>query len=130
MIGLVSMSACNLRGLNLGKDSLYLGLHRGVGTIGGCDFGCVLGGGGYAFVLVNLEAHNNLIHDIVGVVEAQFVNRSDGFPEFKVSFLEVVFEIYPILVRRIGAFPRLDIVFEDYLSVEDNEGEVYCLALS
>ena len=89
----------------------------------------MLGGGGCAFVLVDLETRHNLIYDGVGVVEAQFVNCSAGFPEFKVSFSEVVLEFSPSLVCRIGAFPRPDVVFEYFFSVEDNKGEVYCLAL-
>ena len=106
-----------------------MGLHRDGGLIGGCEFSFVLGGGGCAFVLVDLEARHNLIYNGVGVVEAQFVNRSDFFPEFKVSFSEVVSEVIPCFVRRIGAFPRPDVVFENSLSVEDNEGEVYCLTM-
>ena len=95
MIGLVSMSVRKLKGLNLVEDSLHLGLNRGVGMVGGCEFGCVLGGSGCAFVLVDLGAHHHLIYDGVGVVEAQFVNLSAGFHEFKVRFLEVVLEIFP-----------------------------------
>ena len=117
MIGLVSMSVRKLKGLNLVEESLHLALHRVVGLIGGCEFGCVLGGGGCAFVLVNLAACHHLIYNGVGVLEAQFINSSAGFPEFKVSFLEVVLEIFPILVCRIGAFPRPEVVFEDLLSV-------------
>ena len=129
MIRLSSMSVRDLKGLYLGEESLHLGLHHGVGLIGGCEFGCVLDGGGCAFILVNFEARLHLIYDGVGVVESQFVNCSSGFPEFKVSFLEVVIEILPSVVRRIGAFPHPYVVFEYLLSVEDNEGEVYCLTL-
>ena len=43
--------------------------------------------------------------------------------------LEVVLEVIPCFVIRIGAFPRPDVVFKDLLFVEDNEGEVYCLTL-
>ena len=86
-------------------------------------------GCGCAFVLVDLEARNHLIHDGVGVVEAQFINCSSGFSEFKVSFTEVVFKIVPCFVRLVGAFPRLDVVFEYSLPIEDNEGKVYCLDL-
>ena len=46
------------------------------------------------------------------------------------SFTEVMFKIVPYCVRLVGAFPRLDIFFEDALPVEDNEGKVYCLTLS
>ena len=88
-----------------------------------CECGC-------AFVLVNLEARYHLIHDGVGVVEAQFINCSSDFSEFKVSFTEVVFKIVPCFVLLVCAFPRLDVVFEDSLHVEDNKGEFYCMTLS
>ena len=71
--------------------------------IGGCKFGCMLGGGGCAFVLVALEAHHNLIYNGFGVVEDQSPNRSASFSELKASFSEVVFEIIPCFVRMIGA---------------------------
>ena len=129
VISLVSMCVHELKGLNLGEENLHLGLYCGVGLTGRCKFGCVLGGGGCAFVLVDLEVHHNLIYDGVGVVEAQFVNPSASFPEFKVSFTEVVLEVIPCFVRHIGEFPRLDVVFESSLSVEDNKGKVYCLTL-
>ena len=129
MIRLVSMRVCELKGLNLGEESLHLVIHRGVDLIGRCEFGYVLGDGGCTFVLVNLEVHHHLIYDGVGVVEAQFVNSSAGFPKFKVSFAEVMLEFIPCFVRRIGAFPRPDVVFESSLYVEDNEVEVYCLTL-
>ena len=89
----------------------------------------MLGGDGCAFVLVDLVLCHNLIYNGVDVVEAQFVNRSASFSEFKVSFLEVVLEVIPYFVHRIGAFPRPYVVFENSLSVEDNEGEVCCLTL-
>ena len=120
MIGLVFTVVRDLKGLNLGEESLHLGFYCGVDLIGRCEFGCVLGDGGCAFVLVNLEARHHLIYNGVGVVEAQFVNSSAGFPEFKVRFSEVLLEIFPSLVRQIGAFPRPDVVFEDFLSMEDN----------
>ena len=126
MVGGVS----ELKGLDLGEESLYLGLHRGVGLIGGSEFGGVLCGCGYAFVLVDFEACHNLIHNGVGVVEAQFVNCSSGFSEFKGSFTEVVFKIVPCFLRLVGAFTRPDVVFEYFLPVEDNKGEIYCLNLS
>ena len=91
----------------------------------GCGCGC-----GYAFVLVDLEARHHLIHDSVGVVEAQFVNSSSGFSDLNVSFTEVVFKIVPCFIRLVGAFPRPYFVFEDFLPVEDNKGKVYCLNLS
>ena len=118
-----------MKGLNLGEESLYLGLHLDVCLIGGCELGYVLGGSGCAFALINLEARHHFIYDCIGVVEDLFVNCSVGFPELTVSFLEVVIEVIPCFVRRIGAFPRPDVVFVDLLSVEDNEGKVYSLTL-
>ena len=129
MIGLVFMRVCNLKGLNLGEESLQLGLHCGVVLIGGCKFGCVSSDGGCAFFLVDLEACHHLICNGVGVVEAQFVNCSAGFPEFKVSFLKVVFDVIPCFLRCIIAFTCPDVIFENSLFAEDNEGEVYCLTL-
>ena len=119
-----------LKGLDLGEESLHLGIHRDIGLIDGSKFGGVLCGCGCAFVLVNLEVRHHLIHDDVGVVVAQFVNYSSGFSEFKVSFTEAVIKIFPCFVRLVGAFPRPDVVFEYSLPVEDNVGEVYCLTLS
>ena len=101
-IVLVSMRVRKLKGLNFGEESSHLGIHRGVSLIGGYEFGCVLGGGGCTFVLINLEAHHHFIYDGVGVVEYQFVNSSNGFPEFKVSLSEVVLEVIPCFVHRIG----------------------------
>ena len=72
-----------------------------------------------------MEAHDHLIHDGVVVVEAQFVNCSSGFSEFKVSFTEVVFKIVPCFVRLVVAFLHRDVVYEYLLPVEDNEGDVY-----
>ena len=80
MIGLISVRVRELKFLDLVEESFYLGLHCGVGLIGGCKFGCILGGGGCAFVLINLEGRHHLIYDGVGVVEAQFVNCSAVFP--------------------------------------------------
>ena len=88
-----------------------------------CGCGCV-------FVLVNLEARHHLVHDGVGVVEAQFFNCSSSFSDLNMSFTEVIFKIVPFFVRLVGAFPRPEVVFEDLLPVEDNKGEVYCLTLS
>ena len=107
-----------------------MGIHRGVGLIGGSKFGGVLCGCGCAFILVDLEAHHYLVHNGVGIVESQFVNCSSSFSELKVIFTEVMFKIVPCFVRLVGAFPRPDVVFEDSLPVEDNEGEVYFLTLS
>ena len=87
-------------------------------------------GCGCASVLVDLEVHHHLVHNIVGLVEDQFVNCSFILSEFKVSFTEVMFKIFPCFLRLVGAFPRPDVVFEDSLPVEDNEGEVYFLTLS
>ena len=57
-----------------------------------CGFFC-------AFILVELEARHHMVHDGIGVEEAQFVNRSSSFYEFKVSFTEVMFENFPCFVR-------------------------------
>ena len=114
------MHVCGLKGLNLVEESLHLGLPCGVGLIGRCEFGCMLGGSGCAFVLVDLDVPHHLIYNGVGVVEAHFVNSSAVFPELKVSLSEVVSEVIPYFVRQIGAFPRLDVVFENSLFVEDN----------
>ena len=89
----------------------------------------MLGGGGCAFSLVDLEVLHHLIYNGIGVVESQFVNSSTGFPDFKVSFSEVVLEFIPCFVLRIGAFPRPFVVFENSLSPKDNKGKVYCLTL-
>ena len=70
-----------------------------------------------------------MIYNGVVVVEAQFINNSTGFSEFNASFSEVVLEIIPCFLRLVGVFPGPDVVFEDSLSVEENEGEVYCMAL-
>ena len=129
MIGLIYMRVCEMKGLDLGEESLHLGFHCGVGIIGGSEFGFVLGGGGCAFVLFDLEARHHLIYVGVGVVEAQFVNSSAVLPDLKVRLSEVVFEVIPCFVRRVGVFPHLDVVFENSLFLEDNEGEVYCLTL-
>ena len=59
-----------LKGLDLGEDSLHLVLHRGVGLIGGSEFSGVLCGCGCAFFLVDLKARHHLIHDRVVVVKA------------------------------------------------------------
>ena len=90
----------------------------------------MLCGCGCEFFLVNLEARNHLIHDGVGVVETQLVNCSSILSEFKASFTEVVFKIFPCFVCLVGAFPHPDVFFEDSLPVEDKEGKVYFLTLS
>ena len=129
MIGLIPMCVCYLKGMNLVEVGLRLGLHRGVGMIGGCKFSCMLGGGSCAFVLVDLEALHHFIYDGVDVLESQFVNHYASFSDLRVSFSEVVFEIIPFFIRLICAFPRTDVVFENSLFVEDNKGKVYCLTL-
>ena len=128
MMGL-AICVYELKGLNLGEGSFHLGFHSCVGLIVGCEFGLMLGGCGCAFVLVNLEARHHLIYDDFGVVKAQFVNCADGLPKFKVSSLEVVFGAVPCFILWICAFPCPYVVFEDSLSLEDNEGEVYRLTL-
>ena len=107
------MRFCELEVLTLGEDSLHLVLHIGVGLIGGCNFGCVFGDSGCVLVFVDLEVFHIVVYDGHGVVESQIVNCSAGFSEFKVSFLEVVFEVIPSFVGRIGAFPCPDVVFEN-----------------
>ena len=115
--------------MDMGEEIFHLVLHRGVGLIGGREFVCMLGGGCCAFVLVYLEARHHFIYDGVGIVESQFVNRFAGFSELKVSFSEVVFEVIPCFVRRIGVFSRSDVIFENSLFVKDNEGNFYFLTL-
>ena len=90
----------------------------------------MLCGCGCAFVLVDLEAHHHMVHDGVGIVEAQFVNCSSCFSEFKASFTEVMFGIVPCFLRLVGAFPLPDVVFENTLPVEYDKGKVYCMSLS
>ena len=114
------MRVCKMKGLNLVDEILHLGIHNCVGQIGRCEFGCVLGGGGCTFVLINLEARHHFIYDGIDVVKFQFVNRAAGFSEFKVSFSEVVLEVVPCFVRWICLFPHPDVVFEDSLFVKDN----------
>ena len=45
-----------LKGLDLGEESLHLGLHCGVDLIDGSEFGSLLCGCGCVFVLVDLQA--------------------------------------------------------------------------
>ena len=63
----------------MGEESLHMGLHGGVGLIVRSKFGGVLYVCCCAFILVDLEVRHHLIHDGVGVVEAQFVNFSSRF---------------------------------------------------
>ena len=119
MIGGVS----KLKGLELGEESLNMGLHHVIVLISGSAFGGVLCGCGCTFVLVNLEAHHLMVHDGVGVVEDQFVYCSSGFSEFKVSFTELMFKIFACFYTWLVRFARPDVVF-------DNKGEVYYLTLS
>ena len=89
----------------------------------------MLCGCGHAFVFVNLEARHHLIDNGVGVVEAEFIDGASCFSEFKVSFAEVVLEFGPRLVCVVCTFPCTDVIFEDPLFVQDDEGEVDFLAL-
>ena len=129
IVVLIFICARYLKDMNLGEESFYLRLHRGVGLIGGCKFGCILDGGGCTFVFVDLEARHHLIYDGVGVVEATFVNCSTSLSDLKASFSEVVLENLPSFVRQSGAFPHTDAAFENSLFVDDNEGDVDCLTL-
>ena len=80
--------------------------------IGRSEFCGVLCGCGCELVFVNLEVRHHLVHNGVGVLEAQFINCLSSLSEFKVSFAEVMFEIFPCFVRLVCAFPRQDVVFE------------------
>ena len=104
MIGGVS----ELKVLDLSEESLHLGLHCGVGLIGGSEFGGVLCGCDCAFVLVNLVARHHLIHDGVGVAESQFFNCSSGFSEFKLC-LKLSHVLYAWLVHFNARMPSLKI---------------------
>ena len=99
------------------EDSLHLRLHRGVGLIGGRDCGSVLCVCGHAFVFVYLETRHHLVENCVGVVEAKFIDSTSCFSEFKVSFAEVVLEVFPRFVCLVCAFPRSYVIFEDPLLV-------------
>ena len=46
------------------------------------------------------------------------------------SFAEVMFEIVPCFVGLVCGLSHGDVIFEDSLPVDDNEGEVDCLILS
>ena len=89
----------------------------------------MLCGCGYALFFVDLEARHHLVHNGVGVVNAQCINCPSSLSELKVSFAEVMSEIVPSFVRLVCVIPRLNVIFEDSLPVEDNEGEVDCLTL-
>ena len=82
------------------------------------------------FVFVDLEVRHHLVHNGVGIVKAEFINHTSCFPEIKVSFAEVMFEVVPCSVCLVCSLPRLDFIFEYSLSVKDDEGEVDCLTLS
>ena len=98
--------------------------------IGRSNFGGMLCECGSAIVFFNLEARHLLVHNSVGVVKSLRINFRSSLSEFKVSFVEVMFEIVPSFVRLVCARPRSDVIFEDSLPFEDNEGEVDCLVLS
>ena len=101
IVALISMPVIFLKSLKLGEENIHLILHCSVRLIGGCDFSCMFGGSGCAFVFVDFEAHNNLIYNGVGVgvVEDKFADCSTGLSELKASFFEFVFKIFPSLVR-------------------------------
>ena len=89
----------------------------------------MLCGCGHTFVFVNLEARHHLIDNGVGVVEAEFIDGASCFSEFKVSFTEVVLEVGQRLVCVVCTLPCADVIFEYLLFVQDDKGEVDCLAL-
>ena len=72
---------------------------------------------------------HHLIDNGVGVVEADFIDGASYLLEFKVSFSEVVLEFGPRLVCVVCTFPCSDVIFEDPLFIQDDKGEVGCLAL-
>ena len=90
-------------------------LHRGVGLIGGRKCVSMLCGGGRAFVIFDMEARHHLVDNGVGVVESEFIDGTSCFSDFKVSFAEVVLEVFPRFVYLVCAFPRSDVIFEDPL---------------
>ena len=45
------------------------------------------------------------------------------------SFVEVVIEVGPYIVCVVCTFSCADVIFEDTLFVQDDEGKVDCLAL-
>ena len=101
----------------MGKESLHLRLHRGVGLVGGRECISMLCGCGCVFVFVYLEARHHLVNNGVGVVEAEFIDGTSCFSKFKVSFVEVVLEVVPRFVCLVCAFPCSDVIFEDPLLV-------------
>ena len=101
----------------MGEESLHLQLHHGVSLIGGRDCGGMLCGCDSALVFVDLEARHHLVYNGVGIVEAEFINSTSCFSEFKVNFAEVMFEVVPRFVCLVCALPRLDVIFEDSLPV-------------
>ena len=113
IVDFIYMRVRFLKGLNLVEESFHLRLHCSVGLIGEYAFGCMLGGGGCAFVFVDLEACHNLIYNDVGVVESKFSNSYTSLSDIKVGLSEVVFEMLPSIVRRSGVFPRTDFIFEN-----------------
>ena len=72
---------------------------------------------GRAFVFIDLEARHHMVDSGVGVVEADFIDGASCFSDFKVSFVEVVLEVDPLLVYVVCTFPRADVIFEDPLFV-------------
>ena len=101
----------------MGKESLHLRRHSDVGTIVVRELGNVLCGCGGALVFVDLEARHHLVHNIVGVVKAEFINCTSCFSEFKASLAEVMFDVVPCFVCLVCALPRSDIIFEYSLLV-------------
>ena len=101
----------------MGEESLHLKLHCDVGLIGGRECGSVLCGCGRAFVFIHLEERHHLVNNCIGVVEAEFIDGTSFFSEFKVSFAEVVLEVFPRFVCLVCAFPRSGVIFEDPLLV-------------
>ena len=77
----------------------------------------MLRGCGRAFVFFYLEAHHHLVNNGVGVVEAEFIDSNSYFSEFKVSFAEVVLEVFSIFLCLVCAFLRSDVIFEEPLLV-------------
>ena len=77
----------------------------------------MLCGCGSALVFVDLEARHYLVHNGVGVVEAEFVNRTFCFYELKANFGEFMFEVVPRFLCLVCALPCSDVIFEDSLPV-------------
>ena len=100
-------------GLDLGEESLHRRLHCGVGLIGGCEFGSMFCGCVSALAFIDLEARHHLVHNGVGVVEAEFINCTSFFSDLKVSLAEVMFGVVPFVVCLVCALPRSDVILED-----------------